>query len=386
MSERPTRIVYILTRLNIGSPTMHAVLLTRGFCPPHYESVLVCGEDRPQGGDMTYFAEAQGVHPIRVRELGGSLSNLVALVRLYRLIRQLQPDVVHTHQLQAGFVGRLAARLAGVPVIVHTIHAHVFSGQYDPIRTRLFILMERFAASQADIIITLTQSLRYELVERYHIARHGRITILPLGLDLSALAQTQRHSGEFRRRWSLPADAPLIGIVGQITPVKNHALFLHAAALVRAQRPDAHFVIVGDGESRREVEALVDKLNLLPAVTFTGWQRDLAPIYSDMDVVVISSLNEGTPVSVIESLAAGCPVVATAVGGLPDLLDQGNLGMLVKAGDVDELANGILQTLSSPPDVTTAQRLMLDRYGIDRLVKDLDELYRGLLAKKRRSQ
>jgi glycosyltransferase involved in cell wall biosynthesis len=385
--SRPIRILRLIARLNVGGPAIHVTLLTQKLSAPNYESTLVCGTVEPDEGDMAYFAESHGVEPIIIPELGRSLNpvrDLTTIWTVYRLMRRLKPDVVHTHTAKAGFVGRLAAWLASVPVIVHTFHGHVFQGYFSWPQTRFFIFLERLTARLSDTIITLTDGLRRELAEEYHIARKGRITVLPLGLDLEVFAHTPRKSGTFRSAWNIPADVPLVGIVGRLVPVKNHALFLQAAAQVRASLPAACFVIIGDGETRAEVEAQVDALGLREVMTFTGWQRDLAPIYSDLDALVISSLNEGTPVSVIEALAGGCPVVTTAVGGLPDLLDHGALGKLTPPGDANALANAILDTLLNPPDGSEAQRLMLDRYGIDRLVRDLDSLYRGLLAKKKR--
>jgi glycosyltransferase involved in cell wall biosynthesis len=336
---------------------------------------------------MRYFAEAHGVQPILMPELGRSLHPLrdaVTIWRLYRLMRRLKPDIVHTHTAKAGFVGRMAARLAGVPVIVHTLHGHVFQGYFSPTMTRVFIQLERLAARMSDTVITLTEGLRRELVEQYRITRASHITVLPLGLDLAPFAAMKRKSGAFRQGCAIPADAPLIGIVGRLVPVKNHRLFFEAAAQIKSQRPDARFVVVGDGEMRGEVEAQVDSLNLRESVVFTGWIQDVAPVYADLDALAISSLNEGTPVSVIEALAAGCPVVATAVGGLPDLLDRGALGALVPPGDAEALASALIRVIDQPPDGEKAQKLILDRYSIDRLVRDLDSLYRGLLAKKRK--
>ena len=383
--NRPIRIMRIIARLNIGGPAIHVALLTEKLGAPEYESVLVCGTIDAEEGDMQYYAEARGVTPVIVPELGRSLHplrDLLTIWKVYKLIRRIKPDVVHTHTAKAGFAGRIAAWLAGVPVIVHTFHGHVFQGYFSPAMTRLFIWLERIAARMSDTVITLTDGLRRELAEQYRITRKGRITVLPLGLDLDAFAKTPRRQGTFCRAHDLPADAPLIGIVGRLVPVKNHSLFLRAAVKIKQHLPDARFAIVGDGELRAELEAEALALGLSDCVIFTGWSRDVAPVYSDLDVLVISSLNEGTPVSVIEALSAGCPVVATAVGGLPDLLDGGDLGTLVPSEDADALALAVVQTIASPPDVSRAQALMLDRYGIDRLVKDLDALYRGLLAKK----
>ncbi len=387
--ERPIRIMNLIARLNVGGPAVAVTHLTERLGSPDYRSILVCGTIEPGEGDMTYYAKERGIEPIVIPELGRSLSpirDIKTLWKVYQLIKKEKPDVVHTHAAKAGFVGRVAAWLAGVPVIVHTFHGHVFRGYFSPNKTQFFILLERLTARISDTIITLSDGLRRELAEEYRITRKGRITVLPLGLDLGIFTQTGRKAGVFRKEFGIAADAPLIGIVGRITPIKNHPLFLHAAELILKQLPNARFVIVGDGEMRTETEALVDQLGLRDAVIFVGWQKDVAHIYSDLDVMVISSINEGTPVTVIEALAGGCPVVATAVGGLPDLLDHGKLGRLVNDQSPEALSKALVETLASPPDGREAQALMVDRYGIERLVKDLDGLYRGILAKKQRAR
>lgn len=335
---------------------------------------------------MFYYAERQGIRPLILAELGRELHplrDLMTIWKLYRLMREFKPDVVHTHTAKAGFVGRIAAKLAGVPVILHTFHGHVFHGYFNQPMTWLFIQLERIAATFSDTIITLTESLRRELADQYHIARRARITVLPLGLDLEPFAQTPRHKGLFRAQWNIPTEAPLVGIVGRLVPVKNHRLFVEAAALIHKNNPSVRFAVIGDGELRDEIESYARERDLMDVFTFTGWQQDTVNVYSDLDVLVISSVNEGTPVTVIEALAAGCPVVSTAVGGVTELLENGALGSLVLSENAEVLAQAILSTLSNPPDTQHAQKMMLQRYGIDRLVQDLDSLYRGLLAKKR---
>lgn len=387
MTSKPIRIMRIIARLNIGGPAIHVTLLTQKLGTPDYESLLVSGTIEAEEGDMSYYARQHGVEPLFLTELGRSINpvrDLMTTWKLYRLMRQFKPDVVHTHTAKAGFAGRWAAWLARVPVIVHTFHGHVFEGYFSPTKTRLFILLEQMTARISDTIITLTQGLRRDLTEKYRIARKERFTVLPLGLDLETFARAPRKNGDFRRQWSIPETVPLVGITGRFVPVKNHELFIRAAAKIHAIRPDVHFVLIGDGETRPAIEALVDACGLRGVVTFTGWQRDTAPAYSDMDVFVISSVNEGTPVTIIEALSAGCPVVSTEVGGVPDLLDGGTFGTLVPSGDTDKLAQGIMDVLENPPDTNLARSAMLDRYGIDRLVKDLDSLYRGLLSKKGR--
>ncbi len=377
----------MLARLNVGGPAIHVTLITERLGPPEYESTLVTGTVSGAEGDMSYYAAEHGVTPIYIPTLGRELHpirDLATIWKLYRLLRRLKPDVVATHTAKAGFVGRVAARLAGAPVVVHTFHGHVFHGYFSPVKTRLFLLLERFAARLTDTIITLTPGQRHELADVYHIAPESKFTIMGYGLDLSAFAGAQRKQGDFRRTWDVAESAPLVTIVGRLAPVKNHALFLRAARKVVDTLPDARFAIVGDGELRAELEAQVDALGMRDAAFFTGWQKAVAPVVADSDVLVISSVNEGTPFTVIEAMAAGCPVVSTAVGGVPDFLNHGELGALVPSGDADALAAAIVHTLREPPDAEALRETIVARYGIDRLVSDLDALYRGLLAKKGR--
>ncbi|WP_162909971.1 glycosyltransferase family 4 protein [Aggregatilinea lenta] len=389
MSQRPTsrpiRVMRIIARLNIGGPAVHVILLSERLGPPAFESRLVCGLIGPQEGDMAYLAEQHSVQPVYVAELGRELSplrDLRTLYKLWRLMRQFKPDVVHTHTAKAGFVGRLAAWLARVPVRVHTFHGHVFRGYFGPQKTQMFLRLERLAGRITDKLITISPMLKDELVNEFHIAPAGKFTIVPLGLDLAPFEAAPRHAGTFRVTFGIPADAPLVGIVGRLVPIKNHALFLLMAAQIHTSQPDVRFAIVGDGELRADLEARVEALGLRDVVIFTGWQHDLRAAYSDMDALVISSLNEGTPVSVIEALAAGVPVVATAVGGIPDLLRHGQYGRLVPVDDPAALADAVCAALVDTDAYDAVQSAILAQYGIERLADDLAALYRDLLAAK----
>jgi glycosyltransferase involved in cell wall biosynthesis len=386
VTPRPLRILNVVARLNIGGPAVHVALVTAKMGPPRYESSLVSGSVGAAEGDMSAYARRWGIEPLIVPELGRELHplrDLVTLWKLYRLMRRIRPDVVHTNTAKAGAVGRLAAKLARVPCVVHTFHGHVFHGYFDRFRTGIFIRLERLAARWSDAIVTLSPDLRRELVETYRITRAEHVVVLPNGLDLGGLARSPRRQGLFRRELGVPADAPLVGIVGRLVAVKNHALFLEAAARVRTALPSARFVVVGDGELRGEVERRIDALGLRDCMTVVGWRHELAPIYSDLDLKVLTSENEGTPLTIIEALAAGVPVVATAVGGVPDLLEHGHLGRLVPPGDVTALAEAILASLRAPAEPGAARSAIAERYGIDRLVRELDLLYRGILARKR---
>lgn len=381
------RILYLTTLLNLSGPALQAILLTAKLRDAGYDTCLVAGTKGSAEDTFISVAAQYGIEPVLIPTLSRSLNPvrfLINLRRLYQVIREFAPEVVHTHNTTAGFLGRLAARLAGVPVVVHTLHMYPFGGYYNRLTTFWFIWLERIGVLWSDSIITLSEKLRRVLTEMYGITRKQRLIVLPAGYDLASFASTKRHKNTFRAAWHIPEDVPLIGIIGRLLPVKNHALFLEAARLVQAELPEARFVIVGDGELRQPLVQQAHAAGLADRVIFTGWQKDVASIYSDLDVLVICSLNEGTPVPIIEALAAGCPVVATDVGGVADLLDRGAFGEIVPSDDRQRLAEGILKTLKQPPDIEPARTAMLNRYSIERLVSDLDSLYQGLIAKRRR--
>jgi glycosyltransferase involved in cell wall biosynthesis len=382
MSRSPIKIVRIITSLRVSGPALQAILLSAKFNDELHQTQLIIGYTPTDSDNMLDVARAYGIEPIIIPDLKRTLnpiSNYRAIRDLYHAIRVARPDVVHTHLTTAGFWGRLIARLAGVHVIVHTLHEHPVKGFYKPFQSNMFLRLERLSSRFTNSLITLSERLRRELADEYQIAPRSAITVLPLGFDLTAFAEQPRKVGTFRQTWQIPAETPLVGIIGRLIPVKNHALFLNAIKAVQQNIPNVHVAIIGDGELRAELEQQVHALGLDVAVTFTGWQKDMPTIYSDLDVLVISSLNEGTPVPIIEALSAGCAVVATEVGGVADLLDNGNLGKLVPSGDTTQLAQAIIDTLQQSPNPDIAKQAMLSRYSIERLVKDLDSLYRGLM-------
>jgi glycosyltransferase involved in cell wall biosynthesis len=382
----PVRVMRIIARLNVGGPAIHVSLLTVGLQDEAFQSTLVTGVVGPDEGDMTYLARDLGIQPVVIptmqREIS-PLADLKTLTTLVRLMRRMRPHIVHTHTAKAGFVGRLAAVLCRVPVVVHTFHGHVFQGYFGETKTRVFIWLERLAARGSDAILTISQRLKDDLVA-YRIAPEEKIKIVPLGLKLLRLTDLEALRGSFRQEGGFSTETPLVGIIGRLVPIKNHELFLAAASRVSQARPEVRFAIVGDGEQRAALEALVEQLGLADRVWFAGWRDDLPHIYADLDALVISSNNEGTPVSIIEAMAARVPVVATEVGGVPDLLRDGQLGTLVPPEDAEALAEAILATLSAPlqPRLAEAQEWALARYEADRLIADMRQLYGDLLRQK----
>jgi len=379
------RVMRVIARLNIGGPAIHTILLTAGLDPTRFESTLVTGVEAAYEGNMLDLAARKGVQPLVIPELGREISPLgdwVTLIKLYRLFRDWRPHIVHTHTAKAGTVGRLAARLARVPVVVHTFHGHVFHDYFGPVRTRAFIGIERFLASLSDRIVAVSEGQRRELAA-YGVARLDRIAVVPLGFELDELLKCESLRGQLRRELGISEGTPLVGIVARLTAIKNHRLFLDAARLVVGAGQEAVFLVVGDGELRAELEAYVAELGLAERVIFAGWRRDLPRIYADLDVVALSSLNEGTPVSLIEAMAAARPVVATRVGGVPDVVFDKESGYLVQSKDTEGLARGILDLLRAP-DRARAMGLagraaVHPKYASETLLANVEKLYLELL-------
>jgi len=354
--------------------------------PSRYEQLLVIGHESPAEGSMLDYALSRGVWPHRIQEIVTAFNlaprDGIALKRLFSLMRLYRPHIVHTHTAKAGLLGRIAARLAGVPIIVHTFHGHVLHGYYGPVQNWALRRMERTLAWFSHRLVTVSEQVKKELVE-YGVAGAERITVIPLGLDLEPYLDAGARRGEFRREMGLSSDAKLVGIVGRIFPVKNHALFLESAARIAAAEPVARFVIVGDGLLRFALEQQARDLGIADRVLFTGWRSDLAPIYADLDVLVVSSNNEGTPLSAIEAMAASCPVVATRVGGVPDLISDYESGRLVPPRDAKALAGAVLDLLHHPEMAQAMGRNAMiaarERFDVKRLVHDVDHLYRELL-------
>lgn len=390
--EQRTKIVRIIARLNIGGPSLHVVNLNKGLSSDRFESLLVIGSPNPGEGSMLDYAQENGVQPLTIPEMVGEASlrprDLKALWMLYRILQAERPHIVHTHTAKAGFLGRLAARMAGVPIIVHTYHGHVLNGYYGPVKSWLLTMMERGLARITDRLVAVSELVKQDLIT-YGVAPPEKISVIPLGFDLEPFFDCESLKGEFRRELELGPGDKLVGILGRIFPIKNHRLFLESAAQIAQQESNVHFVIVGDGVLRSEMEKYAQDLRIDQRVFFTGWRRDLPRIYADLDLLVVSSNNEGTPVSAIEAMASGCPVVATRVGGLPDVVQDRETGYLVPPKQPEALTAAMLILIRDSKKAEqmgrSAQLSVEMRFSLDRLLRDTENLYQELLTSKRLS-
>ena len=380
----PPKIVRVITRMNIGGPARHVTILSTRS-EPEFATVLLTGDPGEREGSLLEEAERAGAHIVRVPNLRrplAPLSDLLAFFWLFRYLRRERPAIVATHTAKAGSLGRFAAALAGVPVIVHTFHGHVLDGYFGRMTTSIFLFVERQLGRVTSQFIAISPEIASDL-DRLAIGR-GKTVIVRLGLELDHLAEGR--PGILRQDLAIPAGAPVVGIVGRLVPIKAHDLFLAAAERLSKSSSDLHFAIVGDGELWEQLHHDVEAAGLSGRVHFAGWRGDLADVYRDLDVVVCCSRNEGTPVSVIEACAAGRPVVGTPVGGMTDIISEGVNGLLVPSGDAEALADAIAALIADPTRRQSmgvaGRRMVLERYGADRMVTELKQIYNALLERK----
>jgi glycosyltransferase involved in cell wall biosynthesis len=376
----------------MGGPALHVSYLSAGLQERGYDTTLVAGSLARGEGSMAYVAEELGVHVVDIPELHREISvprDIVSALRLGRLIRRLRPHILHTHTAKAGAVGRVAALLAGnarPPIVLHTFHGHVLRGYFDPLRTRGFTLLERELARHTDALVAVSPQVRDDLVA-LGVAPRERFTVVRLGIGLEDRISVNGNGRvETRRQLGLSPDEFAVGWIGRMTGVKRTEDVLLAFRGLRERGVGARLLMVGDGPDRAHVERRAQELGVMRDTLFLGYQEDVAPYYAAFDVFVLPSSNEGTPVTTIEALASSKPVVATRVGGVPDVVRDGEDGFLVELGAVDALSDRLARLAGDPAlrerMGAAGRERVLPRYAVDRLIDDIDRLYRSLLAAK----
>jgi glycosyltransferase involved in cell wall biosynthesis len=405
------RVVRIIDRLNVGGPAKHVTWLTAGLAERGFATTLITGRVPAGEGDMAYFAAEVGITPIVIDSMSRELTprDLLVALKLFGVLRRVRPAIVHTHKAKAGAVGRIAAWLYrwSTPsalvlrprpcAIVHTYHGHVFHGYFGALKTRAIVAIERLLARTTDRILVVSEQQRSEICGRFGVGRPEQYRVVPLGID----AEPVSAPGSLRRELGVDPGRPLVGIVGRLCEVKNHAMFLEGSARLLAMEDGAcaaaHFVVVGDGHLRADLEARASALGIARAVTFTGFRKDATSLYADFDVVALTSVNEGTPMTLIEAMRSGRAVLSTEVGGVVDILgtrgrslDGFTLwehGVTVPSRDVQTFARAARYLLLRP-DVRRemgerGRRFVAQNLSVERLLRDIETLYRELLESRR---
>ena len=382
------KILMIITRLNIGGAASHIILLTERLKASGFETILASGVEAKDEGNMNDLANQRGIKPITISHLKREVSlyhDFLAVIQLYKLIRKYKPHIVHAHTSKAGTLGRIAAWLARTPVTVFTLHGSYFHSHFSFLKTKLFVCVDRMLASVTDRIIAVSRQERLDILAQ-KIGNEQKVINIPLGLELDSFFNCDQYKGILRAELGIASEKKLIGIVARLTPIKNHYLFLDSAKIVLQSYKNAVFLIVGDGELRQHLEEYAKSLGISDHVLFLGFRRDAPVIYADLDIVVLSSLNEGLPVTVIEGMASGKPIVATNVGGVAELLDDGKYGIIVPSSNPEELAKGMLEILNSPDKAKKMGELgrqsAMSKYSIDILTQNVINLYKQLLKEK----
>jgi glycosyltransferase involved in cell wall biosynthesis len=388
MTRESIPVLRVIARLNIGGPAIQAISLTALMQDRGYATRLVRGSESADEGTMDDLAQRLGVQPTLVASMrrDPGPGDARALAELVRLLRGDRPALVHTHAAKAGTLGRAAVMLAFPrrrPVVVHTFHGHSLTGYFSSRTARIYTRIERFLARRTDVLIAVSDEVRDDLVG-LGVAPPSKFEVVRLGLDLSAFADDSDRAARraaLRAAWGVGGDEDVVTLVARLVPIKRVDRFLETAALLR-ERANTRFVVVGDGELRRQLEASEPALALGDRLVWAGFRRDMPDVCFASDVVVLTSDNEGTPVSLIEAQAAGVPVVSTNVGGVRSVVLDGETGFL--ADEPTGLAARIASLLD---DRERAQAMaargrehVLATFGIERLVDDLDRLYRRLLA------
>ena len=394
------KILRIINRFNLGGPTYNAAYLSR-YMPPEFETLLVGGEKDDSEDSSEFIVKNLGLDPIIIPEMKREIdlkNDFEAYRKMVKIIEDFKPDIVHTHASKAGTIGRLAAANMKVPVIIHTFHGHVFHSYFGKMKTVMYKNIERNLARRSSTIIAISEKQKTELCLIHRICKPEKIRVVPLGFDLSRFTENmQDKRSTFRMRYNIANDEIAIGIIGRLVPIKNHKLFIEASKIVLEKtQQKIRLFIIGDGEDRLNIESMARKAeipfidamtsNAVAPLTFTSWIQEIDVACAGIDIIALTSLNEGTPVSLIEAQAANKPIVTTNVGGIENVVVEGVTALLSHSKtDSNQFADLLLQ-LTENKERRDEMSLagwehVRNKFHYTRLVRDMTELYYDLLNK-----
>lgn len=389
------RILQLINRFNLGGPTSNVAYLS-AYMPEGFETLLVGGEKDYSEDNSLHIIDELGLDPIIIPDMRREVNpwnDFRSYKTLVDIIEEFKPDIIHSHASKAGALGRLAGHRHGVPHLVHTFHGHVFHSYFGTTTTNIYKSVERSLSERSSCIIAISERQKYELVHQFRIAKEDKVKVVPLGFDLDIFQvdmETKRK--KFREFYQLEDDTVAIGIVGRLVPIKNHGMFLRAIQLLsKRTKKQVRAFIIGDGETRPELEALCKELGLRfndpeidpdDQVTFTSWMKDIDVANAGIDIAALTSKNEGTPVSLIEAQAANRPIVSTRVGGIEDIVKEGETALLSESEDLEHFAQHLLGLTDDESYRKTmgsgGWEFVSQRFHYSRLVSDMAELYKSL--------
>jgi len=385
------KVLRIINRFNIGGITYNVSYLSK-YLAPEFETMLVGGPEEEGEDSSLFIPESLGLKPIVLKQFQREINlkaDYAAYKEIKKIIKEFKPDIVHTHASKAGAIGRLAAISCKVPVIIHTFHGHVFHSYFGKLKTNFYKIIERYLAKKSTAIIAISQIQKQELSETFQIASKNKIYVVPLGFDLTKFKNNKdENRKEFREKYNLSESQIAIGIIGRLAPIKNHDLFIESIAFLKENKvSNIKAFVIGDGETKQKIKDTCIKNNVSYSenpkdevdVIFTSWITNIDFALHGLDIVALTSLNEGTPVSIIEAQAAGKFVISTNVGGIKDVLHP-NCGLLSEVNDknaffINLLKACKLESITAEEGVDWA----MSKFSYIRLVSDMSDLYKRLL-------
>ncbi|KAA3643716.1 MAG: glycosyltransferase family 1 protein [Bacteroidetes bacterium] len=392
------KILRIINRFNLGGPTFNAALLTR-YLSPDYDTLLIGGKEQESEESSQFILDDLGIKPQLIAEMQrdiGIKNDRAAYLKVKQIIKEYKPDIIHTHASKAGAIGRSAGIAYGKAKMVHTFHGHVFHSYFGKFKTNVYKNIERALALKSDRIIAISEIQKLELSEKYRICTADKIAVIPLGFDLSKFNEDNENKRlNFRKKYHIADDEVAIGIIGRLVPIKNHKLFLDSIKHISDKtNQKIRVFIVGDGSESASLKKYTKEIGLnfldeLPShnqtalIHFTSWIKDIDHVNAGMDIIALSSLNEGTPVSLIEAQASGKPVISTKVGGVSNIIRPNETGLLVNDNSVKSFSEQLIKLIEDQELRTKMGKLgwenVREKYHYTRLVNDMKSLYAEIL-------
>lgn len=387
------KILRIINRFNLGGPTYNAAYLTK-YLENDYETLLIGGKHEKSEKSSMHILDNLGLKPIIIEEMQRSIHPImdrIALKKIKDIIIEFKPDIVHTHAAKAGALGRKAAYELGVKQIYHTFHGHVFHSYFGKIKTNIYKKIERNLAKKSTKIIAISEIQKQELSEVHKICSKEKIEVIPLGFDFRKFYENQTEKRkDFRKKWKIKDDEIAIGIIGRLVPIKNHVFFINVInKVISKSNTSLRIFVVGDGEEKENIIRKVSAHNLdysiddkIATIQFTSWIKEIDEVNAAMDIICLCSLNEGTPVSLIEAQASGKPIVTTRTGGIENIVVENKTALISDNNDLNKFTENLMSLIKEKDKRTLFSELAIKKskdFDYSILIKNIKKLYENSL-------
>ena len=384
------KVLRIINRFNLGGPTYNAAYLTK-YLPNGYETLLVGGQHDESEASSSHILEDLNLNPIIIPEMRREINfknDRIAFQKIKKLIYDFKPDIVHTHASKAGAIGRIAAHKAGVKQIYHTFHGHVFHSYFGKTKTTFYKNLERYLAKKSTKIIAISEIQKHELINIHKICKADKVEVIPLGFDLERFKENQQNKRAlFRKEWNIKENEIAIGIIGRIVPIKDHKFFIDVIEkIVEKINKNLRFFVIGDGETKQTIIEYAKSKNIsistntnTATIQFTSWIKEVDIANAGLDIICLSSKNEGTPVSLIEAQASYKPIVSTKIGGIDDVVIDNKTALLSEVGNLKSYVtnlNKLIHDEQLRKTFSDNAKNQTNKFTYNRLVNDIEELYK----------